>query len=82
MEYQWTYLLPFFCDDVVPGAGAFEFFLLRAETTEHVDEALVVADGLVLEILVAWVRLLFEHELVLVVKEKDVGAIYQEYRVV
>lgn len=52
------------------------------ETTEHVDEALVVANSLILEIFVAGVRLFLKHQLVLVVKKEDVGVFDQKDGVV
>jgi len=52
------------------------------ETTEHVDEALVVANGLILEIFVAWVRLFLKHQLILVVKKEDVRVFDQKDGVV
>ena len=52
------------------------------ETTEHVDEALVVANSLILEILVSGVRLFLKHKLVLVVKKEDVRVFDQKDGVV
>lgn len=52
VEDHWADLLPLFRDDVVPRAGPLELFFLGAVATEHIDEALIVAYGLVLEILV------------------------------
>jgi hypothetical protein len=46
-----------------------------AETTEHVDKTFVVANSLILEIFVARVTLFFEHQLILVIEQKDIRAI-------
>jgi hypothetical protein len=82
VENHGTDLLPFFGHNVVTRAGSFEFVLFSAKASKHINEALVIAYGLFLKILISWVTLFFEHQLILVIEQKDIGAINQEYRVV
>lgn len=67
-EYHVADLLPLLGDNVVSGASPFLLLLFRAVASEHVDEALTVAHSLLFEMLVHGVRLLFQHQLILVVK--------------
>ena len=59
MEYHGAYLLPLLCHDVVPGTRSLQFLLFLAETSQHVDETLVITNGLILKILISWITLLF-----------------------
>ena len=75
-------MLPLLGDDIVASASLLKLVFFTAEAAEHVDEALVVTDGLPRQLLIGWVTLLLQHKLVLVVEQENIGPVNQEYTIV
>ena len=70
--------MPLFGDDVVSGAGPLKSLFFVAVAAKHVDEAFVVANCLVGEVLIWWITLFAKHKFVLVVEQEHLWSVYQE----